>query len=589
MNYREAREYIQTIGKLGMVFGLDSMRRLLYAVGNPEKQLRFVHVAGTNGKGSVIAYVLRMLVSAGYKTGVYTSPAVFDELEIYRINGVNISEEAYGRLMETMKNAVGQIMAAGHPSPTRYELETALALLYFAEESCELVLLETGLGGKLDATNCIPAPICAVLTSISRDHMGVLGDSLEEIAAQKAGIIKEGCHVVSSPQEMSVMDVIRDTCVQKKVPLAVAEKEKLQITKSDAFPPRRTLRYKDFPEVTISLYGEHQIENAATALEVAAVLQAAGYELEREHLVTGLSGAKWQGRLTVLQNHPLILVDGAHNENAALRLAKTLHEDFFGVQWGYIMGVLADKEYEKVVEHMAPSAKKVWTITPDNPRALDANKLAEVFCDCGCMDVEATEIPHAMEQALSWCRENENRGILIFGSFTFLKDIRIYTDNMLVRTNRMLSHPLFLEKMEQLEQLEQNRQFCRHGWEHCMDVARGMALLNEERKLGFSKDLLYSLALVHDLGRVEEYRQGIPHEQAGAVLAEQILSDCGYEAEELQKASKAVSGHRTTHTEEELLTALLKEADKRTRLCFRCKAREQCKWPGEKMNLFIEL
>lgn len=160
---------------------------------------------------------------------------------------------------------------------------------------------------------------------------------------------------------------------------------------------------------------------------------------------------------------------------------------------------------------------------------------------------------------------------------------------MMLKVNNIISNPLFLEKMEQLEQLEQNRQFCRHGWEHCMDVARAMALINEERKLGFSKELLYSLALVHDLGRVEEYLKGIPHEQAGEVLAEQILSECGFEPEEIRAVSEAIGEHRNAKREGNSLTELLKEADKKTRLCFQCKAKEQCKWPKEKMNLVIEL
>lgn len=432
MNYREAREYTQTIGRLGMVLGLDSMKRLLDEIGNPQEQLKFVHVAGTNGKGSVITYISEMLIQAGYKTGVYTSPAVFEPLEIYRINGVNMLENVYGRLMETMKMAMDNIVAAGYPSPTLYELETALALLYFAEEACEIVLLETGLGGLLDATNCIPAPICAVLTSVSRDHMGVLGNTIEEIAAQKAGIIKEGCSVVSSSQEKAVVEVIKEVCYNKKVPFTVVEEDKFQITQTRSIPPQRSLQYKGFPKITIGLAGEHQVQNAATALEAAEVLRDAGYVIEDEHVAAGIRNAQWPGRLTVLSNNPLMIMDGAHNEKAAMALAKVLKEDYPNIQWCFVMGVLADKEYDKIVEQMAAFAKKVWTITPDNPRALDGEQLAAVFRKYGCEAVEAADIPQAVKNAVDWCQKDisqkdTSRGVLAFGSFTFLREFREQT------------------------------------------------------------------------------------------------------------------------------------------------------------------
>ncbi len=612
MKYSDARKYTETIGRFGMVLGLDSMRRLLEKLGNPQKQLPLIHVAGTNGKGSVIAYLSEMLIRAGYKTGVYTSPAVFEPLEIYRINGVQMSKETYGQLMDTMKYAMEQLVTEGHPSPTLYELETALAFLYFAREQCELVLVETGLGGALDATNCIPVPLCAVLTSISMDHMGVLGDTLEQIATQKAGIIKEGCQVVSSLQEPCVLKVLQSTCERQNAVLHVVDKDAMEITESRSLPPQRMLKYKDFPKTALGLLGEYQAGNAEVALEVVEQLRKQGFIIEDKHIIEGISQVKWPGRLTRLSEEPLILVDGAHNEGAAMELAKVLQKDFGRLQWCFVVGVLADKDYEKLVELMVPFAKQIYTITPDNPRALPGDVLSEVFRKAGCQSAEfcgsvadtnkgieqennqdtqnCTGIGQAVEKAVKWCRkEKEACGIIAFGSFTFLKEFCGQIEKMILKANRIISNPLFLEKMEQLEQLEQNRQFCRHGWEHCMDVARAMALINEERGLGFSKDMLYSTALVHDLGRVEEYIQGIPHEKAGVILAKQILKECGFTQNEITEIEEAVGEHRDVGLEGSRLTKLLKEADKKTRLCFRCKAKEQCKWSKEKMNLFIEL
>lgn len=568
MNYREAREYTKTIAKFGMVLGLESMLRLLERIGNPQERLKFVHVAGTNGKGSVIAFLSTILQHAGYKTGVYNSPAVFDPLEIYRINGVQMPEETYGRLMEQMKTAMEQIVGEGYPSPTLFELEAAMAFLYFKEQQCDLVVVETGLGGLLDATNCIPAPLCAVLTSISMDHMGVLGNTLEEIATQKAGIIKEGSRVVTSPQEEEVLEVLRQTCERKHVPLTVSEENTVCGWE-------------------ISLKGRHQIENAATAVEAALQLRQTGLEITDEQIRQGICHAKWQGRLSILCQEPVVIMDGAHNEKAAQVLAEVLRQEYPDKQWCFIMGVLGDKEYHKIVEIMAPYGQKVWTVTPDNPRALAGEKLAEIFRQAG-VESDHSNVENAVKKALLWCKSDQNRGILAFGSFTFLKEFKEQITVMKIRINRLIQHPMFLKQMEQLEELEQNRPFCRHGWEHCMDVARCMALLNEERRLGFSNELIYALALVHDMGRVDEYARQIPHQVASVEFAEKVLPECGFTQEEISAIVDAVGNHRGVHPTESVLTALLKEADKKTRPCFRCKAIEECNWPDEKKNMLIE-
>ncbi len=587
MSEIDEKEGTETIGRKGMQLGLEQITRLLQQLGNPQKGTVFIHVAGTNGKGSVIASLSEILVRAGYKTGAYLSPAVFDPLELYRINGQNISRQRYEILAEQVRQAILHMKEMGMEEPTQFEAETALAFCYFAQEACDLVLLETGLGGRLDATNCIEKPLCAILTSINRDHMAVLGESLEEIAGQKAGIIKKACDVVSSCQEEEAARVIRQVCHEKQARLVMADSEQLQWEAASGH--HKILRYKDFMPVEIGLLGRHQLENAAVVLETVRVLQGHGYHIKNSDIEEGLKAVRWPGRLTILNSRPLVMMDGAHNEQAALCLAEVLKEDFRDWQWIFIMGVLADKDYPKMIVHMADYAEKIITITPDNERALAAETLAEVLRSQGHAAGSAESLKEAVKQAAHWCRQGDQRGVLAFGSFTFLKEFQEAVEKSMLRLNQLICHPLFLERMDQIEQMEKQRPFCRHGWEHCMDVARTMAFLNEERKLGLSRELLYALALVHDLGRVEEYQHGIPHNEAGAVLAEKLLQECGFDSLEIACTTEAVRSHRDRREKEGILTSLLIEADKKTRPCFRCRAREQCKWPENKKNRMLEL
>ncbi len=610
MRAEDAKEYAKTIGKSGMVLGLERIRRLLEALGSPQNDLKFVHVAGTNGKGSVIAYLSSILKAAGYRTGAYTSPAVFDEMEVFRINDVPMARKTYARLMARIKAVMERMEQQGDDLPTLFEVETALAFLYFKEERCDIVLLEAGLGGGLDATNCIKTPLCAVITSISRDHTAVLGNTLGEIAGQKAGIIKaaEDCagdkscaacgettpqeagykpQVVSAPQKEEVLNVLKQVCREKHAELCVADRTHIR---------GNTLVYKTFPPIRLIPLGEHQLENAAIAIEVIEKLRNLHYNIKDEHVVCGLRMAKWPGRLTILGREPLLVMDGAHNEQAARCLRRALKTEFSDMEWCFIMGVLADKEYQKIISHMAPLATVIYTITPDNPRALSGELLAETIHRMGYPAACQASVTEAQKEALTWCKNGKNRGVLAFGSFTFLKEwkgsvLKQYPHaaafsegERMEKVSCLTRHPLFLEKMEQLKKLEKNRQFCKHDIQHCLDVARGCVILNEERMLGFSREMLYALALVHDIGRAEQYLHEIPHEEASAQLAERILEDCGFEKAVVRQMIKAIRYHRGGNDAGDVLTALLIEADKRTRICFACEARMECNWPEERKN-----
>lgn len=594
VNDKQAAEYRKTIERSGMKLGLETMKHLLKELKDPQKGLKYIHVAGTNGKGSVIAYLSQILMLAGYRIGTYTSPAVFDPMEICQVDQRPIPKADYVRLLGQVQKAQAHMEAEGLSGPTLFEAETAMAFLYFQEMQCELVLLETGLGGRLDATNCIPAPVCAVITSISMDHMAVLGDTLEAIAQEKAGIIKEGCPVVSSSQQEPVVKVLEDVCRQKCAKLITVDDRQIRSRKKEG-SERRLLLYRNHPPMEIGLMGDWQLKNAAAAIEAVEVLREQGYVIREEHIRNGLEQAGWNGRFSVLSRNPLVIMDGAHNEEAAGHLARQLAEDYSSIEWIYIMGILADKQYEKVIQAMAPLAEKIFAITPTSPRALDGEKLAGMIRQHGYEAQAAASVPEAVSQALSWCSKKENRGLLAFGSFTFLKDFREAVQNELAvqgempRLTELLHHPLFLKQMEQIEQQEQGRQFCRHGWQHCMDVARGAALLNAERRLGLDKELIYAAALMHDLGRAEQYAKGTSHEEAGRQLALAILPACGFQPWESRCIAQAVERHRDQEETGNLLAALLAEADKKTRLCFACRAGTQCNWPENKKNQTIQL
>ncbi len=372
MNNREAEEYIQKISAYGSVLGLDTIRELLCRMGNPQDTLSFVHIAGTNGKGSVLAYVSTILKEAGYRVGRYLSPVISDYREKIQVGGRMISQKALCEGLELVKGYAEQMEKEGWQPPTLFETETALAFRYFAEKKCDIVILETGMGGVGDATNIIRNTKVAVCTSVSYDHIGILGDTLTEIAEQKAGIIKEGAVVVSAVQKPEVMEVLQRTCQEKGCALRVAEQP--QKIRYGLYGQRFSFRKNAYK---IRLAGMWQPENACVALEVVGALREQGFSIKEDAVRRGLEETVWDGRFTVLRKKPLLIMDGAHNEDAVKRLRESLEGYFPGQRFILIMGVLRDKEYDKMLSVMAPLAQYIVTVTPpDNPRALPAYELA---------------------------------------------------------------------------------------------------------------------------------------------------------------------------------------------------------------------
>lgn len=417
MNYREARVYLEQVSKYGSVLGLDNMRELLNRLGNPQKDLKFIHISGTNGKGSVLAYLSTVLSGAGYRTGRYLSPTLFSYREKIQVDGEKINKESLAAHVTAIAEASRDMQEKNAGIPTIFEVETVLAFLYFQEKKCDLVVLETGMGGLLDATNIIDTTVLEVIAPISMDHMEFLGDTLAKIAEQKAGIIKKDTRVVSAPQEAEAAEVISDTCRRQHCILETVDPAEL--TQIRYGYERQSFSYKGWKQVEIQLAGKYQIMNAALALEAVEALRKLGYALPEGAVREGMAGTSWRGRFTVLDKDPLIVMDGAHNPAAARMLRDSLELYFPGRKLHYIFGMFRDKDYNGVIALTAPLAEDIITVeTPGNPRALPAGELAEAVAKVNPRVEPSDSIAAAVKKSLE--RAAKEDVIVIFGSLSFL-------------------------------------------------------------------------------------------------------------------------------------------------------------------------
>lgn len=422
MNYREAMEYMEELKKYGSVMGLDTMRELCARLGNPQNDLKFVHIAGTNGKGSVLAYVSTVLHTAGYRVGRYISPAVTDYREHFQIDGRMITQSALCSNLEQVKAAAEEMAAEGRPHPTAFEVETAAAFLYFAGRQCDIVVLETGLGGAEDATNVVDTTLAAVFTSISMDHMDILGDRLEKIASVKAGIIKNKCYVISVKQEPEVMKVLRQAALQRRAKFFTADAAKAKRIWCGASKQRFT--YDKHKDIEITMLGQFQIENAVAALEVIDALGRLGYPVPEDKLRAGMEQTRWPGRFDVIGKNPLFIADGAHNEDASLKLAQSIRFYFTNKKIIYIMGMLRDKEYDKVIRNTHELAEHIITVTPPvRERALSAYELAQAVRQYHESVTVADSVQEAVELAYLLAERDKDSVIIAFGSLSYLGEL----------------------------------------------------------------------------------------------------------------------------------------------------------------------
>ncbi len=368
------RAYLTDGRWTGSRLGLSRMAELLERLGRPQDDLRFVHVAGTNGKGSVCAYLSRILRCAGLKVGVFSSPWLVDFEEQIQINGTNISPDELREIAEVIRDAAD----AMDDHPTEFEMVFAAALCAFARAQCEMVILEVGLGGRLDATNVIDAPEVCVITPIGFDHTYILGDTIEAIAREKAGIIKQGTCVITCPQEKDAARVIADRAKEVEVPLFVSDESRLMVGAVDENLAVRTFAYRSQTYQT-QMLASYQPRNAALAIEAAQAMRGRGFRVSEAAIEEGVSQAQLVGRFQIVGRNPLTIIDGSHNPMGVRALMETLEDVCGKKRCVFIMGVLADKDVETMVDTAMPHAEAFVTATPPNPRALSGEMLAELL------------------------------------------------------------------------------------------------------------------------------------------------------------------------------------------------------------------
>lgn len=444
MNYYDSMKYMDEVAKFGSVLGLESITELLKRLGNPQDKLQFVHIAGTNGKGSTAAYIANIMAVAGYRIGRYVSPTircyceriqVTDKAETSYIETTYICEEAVARHITLIADVCDEMALDGFSHPTPFEIETAMCFLEFIEQGCDLVVLEVGMGGRLDATNIIKNTQVAVLASISMDHMQFLGDTLAKITYEKAGIVKDNCKVVSYKQLPEAMKVIESVCNEKDAELLISDFETIQNIRYDidetAFgytvEKKATDECNILKNLKIHLLGKMQVKNAVVAINTVLMLKRIGYNVTEESIFTGLDITSWNGRFEKIHDNPTIILDGAHNEDAAYALLESMELYFPQRNCIFVIGVLADKEYEKVLAITAKKAKTIYTITPNNTRGLDAKSLAR----CArryCSNVKAiSSVREALQLAIEESGKdnsyNEETPIIVFGSLSFHEEV----------------------------------------------------------------------------------------------------------------------------------------------------------------------
>ena len=420
MDYQQSRAYIRDAEQYaGGAMDLINIKELMKRLGNPQDQLKYIHVAGTNGKGSVIAYLYTTLMKAGYHVGRYISPSVYSYREKIETEGKPISREKFAEQTTRVAAVIEEMTAEGLAHPTPFEIETAVAFLFFAEEKCDPVILEVGMGGITDATNLITTTELAVLVPISMDHQSFLGNTISEIAEKKAGIIKPGSSVVTIGQETEALEVIKKTGAEAGADVCVADVSEAEVLEADFTGQRFCYKGEEY---TLSLAGSYQTENAVLALEALRILDERGYHTTLEQRKEGLWATRWNGRLTIIHKDPLFIVDGAHNPAAADMLEDSVRKYFKDRRLFFIMGVFKDKDYPYIIRKLCPYAEQILAIeTPDNPRALPAEELAKAIRPYNANVRAEKNIPRAVEELFEMAGKDDV--ILSFGSLSFIGEI----------------------------------------------------------------------------------------------------------------------------------------------------------------------
>lgn len=417
MTYDEAIKYIHSVSNFFCKPGLNRIRELCLGLNNPQSKLRFIHVTGTNGKGSTCSMLSSVLTCAGYRVGLYTSPYVREFNERMRVNGESISNDTLARLTEKVK-AVAEKMA---DSPTEFELITAIAFEYFNEEKCDVVILEVGMGGRLDATNIISSPLLSVITGIAIDHTAFLGSTVEEIASEKAGIIKEKSVVLYGVDDPVAETIISEECARKQSMLCKTDYSELEIVSQDL--SGTLFNYRGRQNVRISLLGSYQPRNAAIVLDAIDNLSGIGLRVSEDDVRRGLACAKWPARFEIIGSDPTVIFDGAHNPHGISAAVESIKQYFGNKKVVVVSGVLRDKDYRAIAKSLAEVASTVYTITPDNPRALSAGEYADVIKSFGANAIRCDSIGEAIKCGKNAAQELDTALFCLGSLYTYCEVI----------------------------------------------------------------------------------------------------------------------------------------------------------------------
>lgn len=428
MSIKESIAFYEKQAKFGVKLGLDTIRDLLHRLGDPQNDLSYLHVAGTNGKGSTSAFLSTILTEAGYRVGLYTSPALERFNERIQINNVPVADDAILRHTVSIQQAVEEMKKDGANLPSQFELETALAFLCFREAKVDLVVLEVGMGGRLDATNVISKPLVSLICSISLDHTQYLGNTLAAIAGEKAGIIKYGCPVVLYPQEEEVEKAVEAVAKQKNAPVTKPDFQTL-VRESASLEGQRFHWNDDEGKtwsISLSLMGDYQMMNAIMALSAITLLRRTGkISVDDETILRGLEKTSWKGRFERVLDSPLTILDGAHNVGGARVFAESVKDFLSNREIVMVLGILADKEIDKMLALFLPLAKHVITLTPDSPRAMSANELAEEIQKRGGEATPCENLDEAWTTAKAFCT-SKNSAVVFVGSLYMVGYVRSY-------------------------------------------------------------------------------------------------------------------------------------------------------------------
>jgi dihydrofolate synthase/folylpolyglutamate synthase len=416
MSYDEAMAYIHEVTWRGSKFGLERTNELLERIGNPQKKLKFVHVAGTNGKGSTCAMIAKTLTLAGYNTGLYISPFINNFNERMQMNGVPISNSMLAEITAFVKPHADAM--ADHP--TEFELITVIAIEYYLRSKADIVVFEVGMGGELDSTNAIDTPELAIITNIGFDHMRELGDTIQKIASAKAGIIKSGGDVLIYDQNPEADEVFAAACLSRGARLHIADHSRVSnvVASLDAL----TFDCKPYGTLRCGLVGTYQAKNAAVAITAIELLQSKGWKISEQNLKDGLLTVRWPARFELLRRSPIFIADGGHNPQGIAAVASSLKEHFPNQPITFLMGVMADKDIPQMLDQLVPIAKAFVTVTPDNPRALSADVLAAMIGERGLAADSRGNVQEGVDRAIELAGKS---GIVCaLGSLYLLGDVR---------------------------------------------------------------------------------------------------------------------------------------------------------------------